>query len=100
MSDHDPKCDRCHLVLTGYCNPTDCDYCDPLCPVWGTHSALWTGDEEESRALCEAVWTAEAIKIPQVALRPLTLDWSFIAAAAERCGRGLFKLRTGGLLRQ
>jgi hypothetical protein len=47
------KCERCSLPLSGWTEPTDCGFCDPLCPVFGTHGHLWTGDEDEARARYE-----------------------------------------------
>lgn len=48
-------CPRCGLEdLRHRSDPTDCDYCDPLCPIWGTHGHLWNGDEESSRAAFHA----------------------------------------------
>ncbi len=40
----DAECERCHLPLSGWTEPTDCRYCDPLCPVFGTHGHLWKED--------------------------------------------------------
>jgi len=57
------KCVRCGLGLDGPRHPTDCDYCDPLCPVWGTHGHLWRGDEEAARATYTAERQQEA-KVP------------------------------------
>ena len=43
-------CERCDLPLSGYTEAIDCRYCDPLCPIFGTHAHLWDGDEDEARA--------------------------------------------------
>ena len=43
-------CDRCDLPISGYTEAIDCRYCDPLCPIFGTHGHLWDGDEDEARA--------------------------------------------------
>lgn len=40
-------CQRCKLSLYHGSDPTDCRYCDPLCPIWGTHGHFWNGDESE-----------------------------------------------------
>jgi hypothetical protein len=48
IPDRANTCERCDLPLSGWTEPTDCRYCDRLCPVFGTHGHLWTGDEDES----------------------------------------------------
>jgi hypothetical protein len=45
----DPEHERCYLPLSGWTEPTDCRYCDPICPVFGTHGHLWKGDEDAAR---------------------------------------------------
>ncbi len=49
-----PRCSRCDIELHSMSQAIDCDYCDPLCPIWGTHGHLWNGDEESSRAAFHA----------------------------------------------
>lgn len=61
-------CQRCKLSLHHGSDPADCRYCDPLCPIWGTHGHFWNGDESESQSAYLDTLGARAIPDPTTAV--------------------------------
>lgn len=50
---HFGVCLRCDVRLSSLYDPTNCGYCDPLCPHIGYAGHLWQGDEEAAWAAYE-----------------------------------------------